>query len=808
MGVAQLQELAGVDQRITTTSGRVDGVEQGSWTEVYSSVDISEPVWLVSGESPDPSVSLPVETSVRLRTETQTPEAPVDMPEVRVPLLRLDHPELNAVIGWWTADEGVKARVDLAPQVAPSVSPTERYLHVQVVHSPGLGVLEGSWPLVSDSVQLSKLMRLNDTRLLQNGFDSASFDEDLTTDGYGLPVNVMDGGLKTDLSVVLDRSMEGHPAMEYALGASPTLSPTGGDAFRPADYQANVWAFPTAAISDPDTFYLSDRYGTAANPAGPNMGILWHYGRLWHEVSADHASPLVGIHPRVETPLWEENWLPYRQLNAGMFLNDLQHTNTPVMPVLSHLQMSFRLRSLQDGVDPETGAPTYLLQLEIKPLVGLWNPYNVGIEEDTYVIDTMMAPMVKLRIRRPLATEDEETTSWLRLIWSHGTNPIHTETSSTGRYFKLNIQDQDFQPGEVRLFSTDNVIQIMSNADNARMRDQINLIPEWNSSGAFVVNLQTTTTQTGFEQELIRVPEGTQVWFHDVYFQDSHHPDAQAWFNNPATPSTQRIHPDSSMSWLTLKARGGTGIFMSRYTGIWNRGTIREAAGASPVTVPERIQGSSANRDPRPVETLTSGDHHIGTWAFHLRTSTQMEDPPQRIRGWVDADPRALIGSSRWDGARDFDSEEGWNFIGAFMGGSLNSPSISDGEGGNRGLVAVGGFGYQAPQSDGSSRYRGYIGGSNTPVGGHTHVPLFDIPTSPLVSIGQFQHAQLGRYSYEPGYVLGNSYANVRIPLDQTDAENFNSITGLRLEDISYHVNQRVWDRYFFSTLAPDYVGG
>lgn len=85
---------------------------------------------------------------------------------------------------------------------------------------------------------------------------------------------------------------------------------------------------------------------------------------------------------------------------------------------------------------------------------------------------------------------------------------------------------------------------------------------------------------------------------------------------------------------------------------------------------------------------------------------------------------------------------------------------------------------------------------------------VYDVPRSPLISIGQFQHAQLARYNFEPGFVIGNSYANPRIPLNSTSNPDFNGISGLTIVDVSYEVNRRLWDGFMFSTLAPDYTGG
>ncbi len=191
-----------------------------------------------------------------------------------------------------------------------------------------------------------------------------------------------------------------------------------------------------------------------------------------------------------------------------------------------------------------------------------------------------------------------------------------------------------------------------------------------------------------------------------------------------------------------------------------------------------------------------------------------MEDADQRVRGWVDANPRALAINPRWEGAITADGKrQGWNVTSALMGGAhgtgLPAKVVGDGGAGNRGLVAEASEGSEnvEPQLGDVGRYQGLGGASNTTVGGQPHAMIYDVPRSPLVSIGQFQHAQLSRYSFEPGFIVGNSYADMKIPLDATVANNFNDFSGHHVSDTSYEVNKRLWDDFYFSTLILDYQG-
>ena len=167
-----------------------------------------------------------------------------------------------------------------------------------------------------------------------------------------------------------------------------------------------------------------------------------------------------------------------------------------------------------------------------------------------------------------------------------------------------------------------------------------------------------------------------------------------------------------------------------------------------------------------------------------------------------------------WDGSNVNSSGEssGWHSTSQWIG-AYNPPGkpkvVGDGFGGNRGLLAEGGSAIPEPEMNkAGGRYQGYGGAANTLAGGRTHSIVFDVPRSPLISLGQFQHAQLSRYNFEPGFVVGNSYANPRIPLDAVSNPNFNGINGFNVTDISYDVNRKLWDGYFFSTLGTDYVGG
>ena len=183
-------------------------------------------------------------------------------------------------------------------------------------------------------------------------------------------------------------------------------------------------------------------------------------------------------------------------------------------------------------------------------------------------------------------------------------------------------------------------------------------------------------------------------------------------------------------------------------------------------------------------------ENSMASLGFNLRTTR--EEGGAAVRPLVDANIRAMLCNTKWD------SPLGVDLLAAYSPeneGETDQPI------------------FQMNTRDAPKGYT-YWGGARDPVDGYDRVILFDIPREDLVSLGQLQHAGVGRFSYEPTYVVGNSYANARIPLDQWKSSVTDSFStpdrGLRdfaisgnfnLYDSSYLVNEVLWDSYIFTTI-------
>lgn len=802
LAIGELQKAAGPDQRITFTSSLVNGSAPANpgWTgavnvskTTITSESKSEPVtWLVSGTTPDPSKSLISSNNWNqgdglVLGTYRNPGATVDL-QLLAPTVKMTQGTQKGRYAWWIGDEGTKARVDVsAPLTTPS-SESERQARAQSPLESGMANLGEEWKNFGPNSSINKASLISmPTASLATGEKElpAEYFNDLTIGGHGVPSNVVEGGMKADLSLIFDKSQRTKNYASHYFGTStPSVKSING---------ATVNSF--TGVNDPKKFYLSESISKNGSvQAGPNWGNLWNYATLWQNVSSNEAT-LVGPDPLVHTDVRYKDWLPNIRSDQGAYRRDIHHTNSPLTPVISTLQLGFRLSSERVPKIPPATTDSFKAQITMQPVLGIWNPYNVKIRALAYRFDWALYPYFRFNYARPLGsgkyTDSRLTELWLRNEWAKDGLIPTPEDPLASNFFSVDTDAVDLQPGEFRLFS---VIDKTSVSPGKRYK----LKPGWSEVGGFVINLKAAD---GTERV---VPAGYRAWFGDIVLQDT-----QSKLTATKFPKldTSKV----SSTWFALKAEGGSENVLARTVETWN------GDNKSGLLMPEPVvSGSSGGLDTTKTTYLIDdleGDKvlaHIATWSFISRTTLQVEETSQRIRGWIDSNPRALVSNSAWDGSKVSATGDrtGWHTI-SQMVGAYNPPGkpkqVGDGSGGNRGLLSEGGSEVFEPEvNKAGGRYQGFGGAANTNAG-KNHVIVYDVPRAPLVSLGQFQHAQLSRYNFDPGFVVGNSYANARIPLNSTFNNNFSGTSGLNISDISYEINRKLWDGYFFSTLGIDY---
>ncbi len=428
LAIGELQKATGRDQSVTgpASLGQTAPVSNPAWTGAWKSDEKnSTPRWLVSGENVDPQKALTATDSVMLAKKAGKAEPGTAAAEdLRAPWVKVDGKNRGRY-AYWVGDEGTKAKVDITRPGGTGANERERYVRVQSPQESGLpqvnkDVFAGFEP--GGSVSKNALATMGTVALASTEAGGVTRNElprlymhDLTSGGYGLPVNVKDGGMKADLSLVFDRSQQAKPYVANFLGSKPVKKNL---------LSATITGFPI--VSDPKKFYLSDQIGdNLAGGMGPNWGNLFTYGRLWENVVSNQ-TPVVGIDPLVDTDLVRTNWAPYTNSGKGGFnTSDTQHNNSSIAPVVSVIQMGFYLGArgpievtLKNGKKENR----YQAELHIKPIVGLWNPYNVAIKSTPYKIAWAMQPYFRFAYAKPFSNgkfpaSNYVTEVWLRDYW-------------------------------------------------------------------------------------------------------------------------------------------------------------------------------------------------------------------------------------------------------------------------------------------------------------------------------------------------------------------------------------------------------
>ena len=146
-------------------------------------------------------------------------------------------------------------------------------------------------------------------------------------------------------------------------------------------------------------------------------------------------------------------------------------------------------------------------------------------------------------------------------------------------------------------------------------------------------------------------------------------------------------------------------------------------------SIDERFPGKTIVKK---ASSRQMNENTMASLSFALRTTREGSGT---IRPLVDANIRALMCNTKWDSPLDV------NLLAAY------SPD-------NRGETEE-----QIFQMDTRDAPRGYTywGAGNDPVDGYDRVLLFDVPREDLLSLGQLQHAGVGRFSYEPTTTLART---------------------------------------------------
>ncbi|MGC4013334.1 MAG: hypothetical protein QM755_02280 [Luteolibacter sp.] len=334
LALGQLQAAAGQDQRITAPaevagSGAPPQPHQ-SWTGVWKAAPNrvtdfpagrkdSFLSWLVSA----PDSTLP-EAVLNAGASEVVVHRMADGRETRVP--RLDMP--GGGLAWWTADEAMKASIDLGV-----TTPDSDGAHLLSRHAPpsqGPQAIDGMAALPREATVTNRLVTPASVRLAASGLpeNSSAWSG---VDVRSVLADVRKGGLKKDFSTLFEQSI--------------------------TDIQDfGVWQGKTSA-ADAKTYL----YGDANIAYGARWPQLYRYYNLYKDVTFAGGEPRLPV-----TTQTLANW-------ASGFGDEAGGLRYPRIVKIAYVFSYFAEKT---GTDP---ANAYTLELGIDAFVTLWNPYDVRL---------------------------------------------------------------------------------------------------------------------------------------------------------------------------------------------------------------------------------------------------------------------------------------------------------------------------------------------------------------------------------------------------------------------------------------------
>jgi len=446
LAIGDLQRNAGPDQYVTARAEILDaspsgtvvsGVSQPYWTGTwrtgaagldnsdtgvaaqrgtsFNNTDrASSAHWLVSDPNPGtpnarfhPTTGFsPVivgagssRNAVKMATNQGPSTNPVGLKEVDVPLVKIMDPKYTnptGGFGYWVADEGIKAKVNMVdPTIGKSATTSagqDHFLAPQannmqsVINSNGSSLLQTGKDIRSDATNLAKTVTYKTVGLLPTISTGAqilnNFMPDVTTYSSGVIADVKDGGLKKDLTSAFESVT---PNANNVLPYTNLVNNFGNGAkcvYRNKSgltYPTPVGVSTNGLTDGLSWMALYTYYNTYKNGGNNGMPLPADFTQSFGACTASGNKPsrtgTVASPPGTAVPYFLVKSEP---VNGGT------GKYGGLMPELIAQRMDISIQSYSGGIDPATGQPHYKLRLRYCPQFVLYNPYNCNLDASNF----------------------------------------------------------------------------------------------------------------------------------------------------------------------------------------------------------------------------------------------------------------------------------------------------------------------------------------------------------------------------------------------------------------------------------------
>lgn len=753
---------------------------------------------------------------------------------------------------WWVGDESQKASILADPyNSGPSLTDSDHIFRSQAPGTMGTQVIQGLQNATNEE-QLDRLPSLKTLDLVDVDPAPAAGEatvsqqnfHDVTTYNLGVLADVREGGLKRDLSTILEQPInledDGDEYMLYRFDED------GEDRVPIQDLAAYYQLYQN------DPGWSSGKRGGIEHNANPSRVI------------------------QVKTPDLGNAG------NRGKFTREYTSLYRSAVPIrvqfvlgvgATEITDSERTAILARGVPLRTN-DKYKMLLGVKPVVSLWNPNNTPLVMGTDASQIMKVGFPPFTLRwkkyRPDGSPAEYQSQYLNLNYS-----ISNESTGDGRARSLGpyiMQLQFarnspivFEPGEVKMFSipiaASNFLETGGNSTfgNTPLYQAEEFLPDGfyvtaktvvQSSGSDAVQFPNSSGSfVGYQGWRMVYGDGDKIDFEVAPEAQTPRARAVSNANEVRGSGFQFWMSDADYATNSQTAHFRNYQFISRFGGTDNPGSSPNFAFNSdlmrsgfPGGADIPYQGQTNALPGSAIKSATDNGEAKGLLLFTMMSGAELHNANS---------PGA--GAGRRVTTRPF-----------LHGSSMGAPQITDN---TRAALYEYGWEWQverineveeAFQDDGAGR--GYYGGGYTAGAGVTNVVQQYLPALPPISIASLSSARLGGFSladapvmatktdnvtvgspYDNGpfilrdapgandfrqvtatgqgglapntlQAIGNSYAHPNIPADKayttyiqllnmdTDVSNPPQRT---YADHSYLANKALWDEFFFSSITP-----
>lgn len=681
--------------------------------------------------------------------------------------------EVAGNFAWTVLSEDTKARVDLirdesrpddGEHLAASLTFPESYYQAALDIEGFEPENEEEWTRLVSSMSL-------DAAVGSGGGDSAAKNHffDYTVYSRGVLSDVANGGLKRDLTTILEENL-----LDGQRVYSGDTQPFG--------------------VADPHWSYLSDYYNQYLNFQG------------------DQATAPVDVTSSIQDLRGQR----------GYDSSDTSPETLTLKPVIAKLQIIFsmvthplELTKVGNWVTAyNTADPSFANQhlrawLVFEPVVTLWNPYSVPIQFDSMSIGLDKIPVsfrfgkksgrgaaVDMRVVEPQGARINRSFWPLsQFVWFGGKDDAITN-------FSFNIRGGDMdsgtsrdaivlEPGENKIFSMlvrqgdswGNVsrnFMIQGSGDvgagsQGSLIKGVDMVEGYNDVGGFRFDHLGRNGSNREPASLYTFERASPInsgWHQVMVLRPQDSVTVKAKLANNDARNDQEVDDMGNFTMLVEMDQLG-GIASDRTLGSSFTVQEKERLYEDPEDNPEDnvIERSydAGGISQLASDTNRGGKEPFAVFTMSAKSTNELLSP---TKGWLYGNP--VLAAYEQDELVAPQPLQSYEFSFREIASADSFP-----------MVEI------DPQSN-----RGYFGSGQTAQTGLTASPMFSLPTTPMVSIGQFQAANLVSAVKPPffNYPLGNSFAHPLLEPNQAVSGDF--------VDHSYLLNQRLWDSYYFSGIS------